>query len=80
MLINLVGYNVVKYSRDGEERDFVKVFVKTDKSIDYGHEYISVILSSRYWYDKILPAFNDKRSVHIGFESKKGNKPFLYVK
>lgn len=80
MLAKLVGYNEVEYDKDGADRSFVVVYVKTDKEITSGSEYISCVLSNRYWNEKIQPAFSSGKAVHTGFDKKKHNKPFLYVK
>lgn len=80
MLAYLEGYNKVEYSRNGEQRSFVAVFVRTNNVITYGSEYYRIILSSKYWEDKIYPAFTSSKEVHVGFDKQKGNKPFLYVK
>lgn len=80
MLAFLEGYNKVEYTRNGESKDFVNVYVSTNKEVDYGKEYLPVMLSTKYWQDKISPAFSANREVHVGFDKKKDNKPFLYVK
>ena len=80
MLAKLVGYNEVEYSKNGQSHDFVVVYVASDKVITFGSEYLTCILSPKYWEEKIAPAFQADRDVHIGFDKKKDNKPFLYVK
>lgn len=80
MLAKLVGYNEVEYSKNGADNSFVVVYVSSDKEVTYGKEYLSAVLSQKYWIDKIHPAFMTDTPVHIGFDKKKNNKPFLYLK
>lgn len=80
MLAKLEGYNKVEYNRNGEDKSFVSVYVSTDKEVTYGLEYLSVVLGLKYWDEKIYPAFENHIPVHVGFDKKKNNKPFLYVK
>lgn len=80
MLAKLVGYNEVDYSKNGADKSFIVVYVSSDKEVTYGKEYLSAVLSQNYWLDKIYPAFMTDVPVHIGFDKKKNNKPFLYLK
>lgn len=80
MLAKLEGYNSVEYTRGGNDKFFVSVYVSTDKNVTFGREYLNVITSLKYWNDKLLPAFENHVPVHVGYDKKKGNKPFLYVK
>lgn len=80
MLAKLVGYNEVEYTKNGEDCIFMVVYVVTDKDVTFGSEYLSCVLSTRYWLERILPAFQNGDEVHIGFDKKKNNKPFLYTK
>lgn len=80
MLANIVGYNRVEYSKNGKSGSFVKVYVITDKKVDFGSEYLTVNCSESYWTDKINPAYSGGGELHVGFDRQKGNKPFLYVK
>lgn len=80
MLAKLEGYNIVEYTKNGEDKSFVAAYVSTDKSVTFGKEYVNVILGLKYWNDKIHPAFDNGLTVHVGYDKKKENKPFLYVK
>lgn len=80
MRAKLEGYNIVEYHKNGEDKSFVSAYVSTDKAVTYGKEYVNVLLGLKYWNEKILPAFDIGLSVHVGYDKKKENKPFLYVK
>lgn len=80
MKATLIGYNYVKYSKDGQYRSFVSVYVSTPKEITYGVECLNVTCSTKYFNETILPASRSSAELCLGFDSKKGNKPFLYVK
>lgn len=80
MLVNLEGYNKVEYTKRGQTGSFMKVYVSSDRAIDYGVEYYTVICSVKYWNEKLRPAFDGSDEVHLGFEKNNGNRPFLYVK
>lgn len=80
MLANLEGYNKVEYTKGGNSGSFMNVYVSTDRAVDYGAEYYAVTCSTKYWNEKIYPAFRGENEVHIGFDKEHGGKPFLYVK
>lgn len=80
MLAYIVGYNKVEYQKGGKSGSFITAYVRTDKIVDFGSEYLAVNCSESYWKDKISPAFTADKEVHVGFDKKKDNKPFLYVK
>lgn len=79
MLANIVGYNRVEYNKDGKTGAFMTVYVITDKEVDFGSEYLSVNCSVSYWVDKINPAYTSGKAIHVGFDRKMGNKPFLFI-
>lgn len=80
MLAKLEGYNKVEYTRNGEDKSFVSISVSTDKKVTYGSEYLNIVTGLKYWNEKISPAFEAHVPVHVGYDKKNGNKPFLYVK
>lgn len=80
MIANIVGYNRVEYNKNGKSGAFVTVYVATDKNVDFGSEYLAVNCSESYWNDKIYPAYAADGQLHVGFDKKKDNKPFLYIK
>lgn len=80
MLANIVGYNRVEYSKNGKSGSFVMVYVTTDKEVDFGSEYLAVKCSESYWNDKLKPAYSSGIKLHVGFDRKKDNNPYLYIK
>lgn len=80
MLANIVGYNRVEYNKNGKTGSFMTVYVTTEKEVDFGSEYLAVTCSESYWNDKISPAYNSGAELHVGYDKKKDNKPFLYIK
>lgn len=79
MLANIVGYNRVEYIKNGKSGSFMTVYVSTDKKVDFGTEYLAVNCSESYWNDKIIPAYHNGGELHVGFDRKNDNKPFLYI-
>lgn len=80
MLANIVGYNRVEYNKNGKSGSFMRVYVITDREVDFGSEYFAVTCSESYWEDKIGPAYAAGGKLHVGFDRKNDNKPFLYIK
>lgn len=80
MLVDIVGFDIVKYAKDGVDKSFAKVFcVESSESskITFGRRVFDVITSEKY-ATRLCEFASDGVPVHIGWN--KDHKAFLYTK
>lgn len=80
MLVNLVGLDIVNYSKDGAEKSFAKIFcIESADSgkITSGRRVFEVITSEKY-SSRLYESASAGKPIHIGWG--KDHKAFLYTK
>lgn len=81
MLVTVLGYNKVDYSKNGEDKSFYKAFCADSSEtgkISSGLRTYEVLCSVKYW-NKLQTALDSGSALHIGWE-RDTHRPFLYVK
>lgn len=80
MVVKVIGYNRVDYTKEGEPKSFYKFYAtdtESSEKVTCGLRAYEVMASTHYAETKLLPGLEESKDFHIGW---KDGRSFLYVK